>query len=497
MTKITRGALIASISTAALLGVHSLPAKAQGSPTPPSAVGNEMVQWIALSPAYTRTGLVVAQTAQLSCSANCLHLWVSKDGGASWHRAAAQNWTPGRVWIGVSAGGHESLYTPGTRGLERSDDDGETWLNSAAPGIPTILPSYPQDEGLAVASAAGGGASGDGDYLSRGGKTERVQGSGGAVVDLSFMTSPDFPSGGTFNPALMVGTDPHTEQPFVLQCSAQLACSTKTPLPWPSDKAGVLAVQTALYPSADYTQRGSVFAATPFGIDKSLDGGQTFVPLPVVPTAGATTTTTPMMALAPGYREAGPVRTLYVAVFQAFMSQTSGHVAGGLYRSSDGGTTWSALVTNGPFAGGAQAVAVAPDGRLFAGYFDGNGHGGLLCSIDGTSWHASCPAIHKSGGVANSQGGATNAGQSSGGSAGIVGGSSGSSAGSGSGGTSGGSQGILPGVANTGSLVSGSNGRSWPWIVLAVAAVLALGGGVSAILGKGALGRRTRSRIRP
>lgn len=63
--------------------------------------------------------------------------------------------------------------------------------------------------------------------------------------------------------------------------------------------------------------------------------------------------------------------------------------ASGLYRSSDGGTTWHAaydsLELEAPLA--TTAVIVSPsfesDRRVFAGV-----HGGILCSIDGgTSWH--------------------------------------------------------------------------------------------------------------
>jgi hypothetical protein len=35
---------------------------------------------------------------------------------------------------------------------------------------------------------------------------------------------------------------------------------------------------------------------------------------------------------------------------------------------------------------------MAPDGRLFAGYVDGHGAAGLLCSADGASWKATCAA---------------------------------------------------------------------------------------------------------
>jgi hypothetical protein len=111
------------------------------------------------------------------------------------------------------------------------------------------------------------------------------------------------------------------------------------------------------------------------------------VALHPVPTSGAAVTTTPMAALAPGYAEAGPIRTLYVAVLQLFSGRPP---SGGIYSSHDGGSTWGRVGSPSPLDRGAVAVAAAPDGRLFAGYL-GSGGVGLLCSMDGAAWEARCP----------------------------------------------------------------------------------------------------------
>ena len=116
------------------------------------------------------------------------------------------------------------------------------------------------------------------------------------------------------------------------------------------------------------------------------------------------------MALSPGYSESDPNHQLYTALLQVF-NPTAGspsppHSSGGVYRSSDGGSTWAAVGAPGPFDQGASAVAVAPDGRLFAGYLAGQ-YSGLLCSVDGQSWQASCPAVggnaHAGPGVVSGQ----------------------------------------------------------------------------------------------
>src|SRR5437867_323082 len=97
--------LAMAASTVALLAVPhnasattSTPPSSIG-PAPPSSIGNEFVQWIAVSPAYQRTGLVAAFAAELNCpaKADCGHLWVSHDGGSSWHKATAANWQPSRL----------------------------------------------------------------------------------------------------------------------------------------------------------------------------------------------------------------------------------------------------------------------------------------------------------------------------------------------------------------------------------------------------------------
>lgn len=373
-------------------------------PAPPSAIGSEMVQWLAVSPAYKETGLVVAQATQLNCpqGSQCIHLWVTHDGGSSWHKAAAKGWNGGRVAIAVDGKGHETLYAGVSAQLAKSEDGGETWSQGAPRGgVPTVLPTYAQDGGIAVASTSNAS-----DYLLRGGAQQDVAGSGGADTDVLYMASPSFPNAGSFSPALLTALDKKTSALLVLHCTAQFSCSSPTVIPGPASGSAMTSAGTVLLPSDGYADDGTVFADTPLGVAKSTDGAVTFAPLSVVSTQGATATSTPMMALAPGYREHGGTRTAYVAVFQLFRTSTSGHTSGGIYATSDGGASWQALATTGPFAGGAQAVATAPDGRVFAGYYDGYGHGGLLCSTSqGRAWDVSCPAVGNHAKSGSSSGG--------------------------------------------------------------------------------------------
>ena len=353
----------------------------------PSAIGNQSVQWIAVSPAYARTGLVVAMAEPMQgCSQNCVHLWVSHNGGASWSQSPARNWAGGRPEIALDGSGREVLLAATGSALQRSTNDGGDWQILAANGtaLPAISPSFATGGTVAVANPQGH------DYVFSGGSSHAVAGSAGAYVDLEFMYAP---AAGRFAPVLLSAEDGHSQLPVIEQCSAALACSAPTTLTGSSG----FSAPAALLPSTAYASDGTVFAQTGRGIYKSTDGGAAFSPLAIVPSNGAEATATPMLALAPGYTEAGPIRTAYAAVFQIFTDPHNAHSGGGVYQSNDGGTTWHPLGSPSPLDGGVFSVAVAPDGRLFAGYTgEANNRvdAGLLCSQDGgRTWQPACSPV--------------------------------------------------------------------------------------------------------
>jgi hypothetical protein len=360
------------------------------SPSAPSAIGAQAVQWLTVSPQYRRTGLVVAMGSPLTnCSSNCMQLWVSHDGGASWKPAAAHGWQGGRPVIAVDRQGHDVLVAGSGVGLQRSTDGGATWANVASGGsaLPALSPTFASTGTVAMANPEGH------DYVHSNQGDRLVRGSGGGIVDLSFMYAPTVAASGRFASALLSGADPQTKLPVVERCDANLSCSEPAQLPGASG----FSAPATLIPSTDYAHDGVVFAQSGRGLYKSIDGGATFAPLTLVPTNGATATATPMLALASGYREAGPIRSAYAAVFQAYVSQSNPHSAGGVYETDDAGATWHPLGSPGPLDGGVMSVAVAPDGRLFAGYVSsgpGGANAGLLCSEDaGHTWRASCSSV--------------------------------------------------------------------------------------------------------
>jgi len=377
------------LRAAAVLALCTVPfavapylAEAQ-STMPPGAFPNEDVLSIAVAPNFTRVGLVTAVTTPItSCKGpQCAHLWVSRNGGSTWSRANAQGWDLGTVTVAVDRNGHDVLLSGGSSGLLRSDDAGTTWSKIGDAGSVTPAPSYASDARVAVA--------GNADYILSNGTRTAAQGSGGTLKDTSFMYSPTYPASGAHAPALLVGTDPTTGAPSVERCDVALSCQGAVAPPGASSFPPF-----EMVPSSGYATDGTVFLETGRGLYKSTDAGATFRPLTIVSTDGANATGTPGLAVAPGYQERGPVHTVYAGIIQAHINQANpmaSNTTGGLYRSIDGGTTWANISSGTQLDSGATALAVAPTGRIFAGFITTD-KGGLLCS-DGNGWHASCSPI--------------------------------------------------------------------------------------------------------
>lgn len=360
----------------------------------------EQVDWISVSPAYLRSGVVVVSSHVASgCQQDCVHIWVSHDRGASWQRSAAAGWRHGRAVVVLDGAGRELLLADDTTSsVQRSSDLGATWSDVGAAGNGTAAPSYARDGAIAVA-----GTSRDAIVSASG--VHAVTGSGGSMHDAEFAFAP-VPFGSRA-PVLLSGVDAHSGAPLVERCDASLSCAGPVALPGGTQWSG--AAMTMAFSSA-YAGDGVVFAATGLGVYKSSDGGASFAPLSVAP--GASATGTPMLALGPGYAEHGASHSVFVAVVQIVKpDSTSGghtHTSGGVYRSSDGGATFTSLGSPGALDHGATAVAVAPDGRLFAGYLNFPAGAGLVCN-DGSGWMPLCGAA---AGTSGTKGAAAGAGAS-------------------------------------------------------------------------------------
>ncbi len=345
------------------------PVLAAGDPV--SAVGNEAPLTFAVSPNYAQTRMVAAVTAPLGgCSSACEHLWITRDGGASWHRAGASSPPGARMVIDSDAGGAEVLVAAGHDGVMASRDDGASWQRIGALGAP--MPAPWLGSGALLVAGLGGP-----DYVVSAGGAHDVDGSGTAD-DLAFGAT-----GLADTPALLAARDRASGLPEIMRCDAALACSGAALLPGASAQGSG---DTTVSPAADFAGSGRVFARTTTALYTSTDGGRTFVGLTLPPQVGAQYTTIPAIALDP--RQS---RSVYAAVLALVGTGGSQLTSGGVFASQDAGATWRAVGSPGPLDGGATAVAAAPDGRLFAGYVDSQGHAGLVCD-DGAGWQAACGA---------------------------------------------------------------------------------------------------------
>lgn len=335
-----------------------------------SAIGNEAPIAIVVSPLYARTGMVAALAAPVGgCSGACMHLWITRDAGASWHRALA---TPTGGPLVVVAGPHggDRLVVNRASDVVVSDDDGATWQVAGPSGTPVAAPQLGDD---AVLMAGHGGE----DYALIGDTLRTVPGSGGTAVDLTFATAVRAEGDTNPPPTLLLARDRSTGLPEVLRCDATLSCRGGAPLPGatPSGGDGMSLVST----------RGVAYARSSTTLYRSDDGGSTFVALALPPNAGAHYTTIPALTLSDG-----PLRDVDVALLEVLDHGSAQLTAGGVFASSDRGVTWRAVGRPGVLDGGATAVAAAPGGRLFAGYVDGRGEAGMVCRDGERRWQATC-----------------------------------------------------------------------------------------------------------
>lgn len=359
-------ALVGAICAAATALTGGQPVEADNGSI--SAIGNEAPIAIAVSPLYTQTHMVAAVTVPVGgCNDSCVHLWVTRDGGASWHRAPT---TPGGDLVIVGArGGGERLVTSTNNAVLASADDGTSWTTLGPPGTPAAA-GILGDDGLVVAGL------GYADYAVAGGGRRAVAGSNGADSDLAFSVAPHT---GLQPAALLAARDPHSGLPVVLRCDAHLVCSGGATLPGVTASSGN-GISVLLAGAS-----GTAYVRTSTAVYRSTDGGRTFLQIGLPLHVGAVYTT--VSGATPA---ANGSADLYVTLLQVEGTGASTTTVGGVFATRDGGLSWNAVGSPSMLDGGATSVVAAPDGRLFAGYVNGHGQAGLLCSDPGLSWRATC-----------------------------------------------------------------------------------------------------------
>ena len=452
------------VAATLLAGAGGAAAATPAPSTDPSAIGNELVPAISVSPDWASSGFAIAMAyATGDCGgSNCLHLWATHDRGASWSRLAATGWEHGVPSLAMGPRGHVVALASGSQ-VQRSDDGGASWHSVGQTGQPTAGPPFTSDGSLVIAGQ------GSHDVLLDGsGHASVVPGSGGTFKDMQFAYAPSFPSSGSHAPLLLTGLDSSGSTTAVLQCTVSYACTTPTVIP----ATQKVSSPATLVMSPGYASDGIVFAVEPTALFKSADGGHTFAPVSLGE-PGAAATAVGALVLDPHFTEN---RTAYAAVLQVFTGQAS--VRGGVYATKDGGATWARIGSPSPLDHGATSVALAPDGRLFAGYVDqmASGAKGLLC-FDGRAWHATCGGAQAAVIIPQGHSGPpppTPCGSACGAGAAGAGGSGpgGAAAGSGRTGT------VAGGAERAGAAVDpkGSGGGRSPIIAVALGLLVVLGG---------------------
>jgi hypothetical protein len=226
-------------------------------------------------------------------------------------------------------------------------------------------------EGIVVAVPGGH------DYIVDAAGVHPVPGSNGADVDLAFATwsASTRPRAG----ALLAAADRNTGADVVLHCDASMTCTDPTPL------AGGQSADVSLVVGSGGAPHGFVLARTATLLYGSHDDGRTFSPIALPASEAVSYTTVAGAAIGPG-REA-----VYVALLRVVQAGASAATTGGVYATQDGGRTWRSVgASSGPLDEGATSIAVAPDGRMLAGYVNSRGRAGLVCSDDGATWRSSC-----------------------------------------------------------------------------------------------------------
>ena len=318
---------------------------------------------IAASPSYESDSTVFAVgTVTRGCPyVVCPTLFRSRDGGATWHRTAAANFSGGHLLFAESFARDGRLFAAGPTGLLESRDSGGSF-SSLAPigGSAAISPQFAAgDPRILFGAAPGWEYRDDLGTMKPGGMVLPSTATAGTV---------EFVPNYARERVVVVGgstvDSAGRNVTAVFKCEDAL-CRT----------AGVFSpvvgpAQVAVSPA--YERDRTTVAWRGGFLWVSQDGGDSYSPRPL-PIAGDVRS----VAM-------GPDGVLHVAV----RGGADGATTGGVLASTDAGRTWRHVGRGTVLDRGAESVVALPDGRLLAGP---TATGGLLCSLDGgTQWERTC-----------------------------------------------------------------------------------------------------------
>ncbi len=330
-------------------------------PTQDATPEDTQINSVAASPNYEEDRTLFAAGRVPCPKTSCMVLFVSRDGGATWHRQQSADFHGHTVLLPPSYPSDTRIFAMGDSGLEVSTDGGSTFdLVVPLQGDVAISPLFNrQDPRILI------GASVVTEYWANNDLAKPATLIGPAGTWLTIAFSPTYVDDHT---VFVGGIRPDASgkmRPTVSRCAASICENVVF-------DAGFDAPR--LRPSPGYRHDRTVYAFTSDVLFRSIDGGTTF------------SSASPSFARDGSFRDVLVTRNgeLIAAVGHNVPSQS------GLYRSKDGGVTWSGTRVRVPgFEAGVSRIIALPDGRLIA---LGAGSG-LACSADGgRTWSARCDA---------------------------------------------------------------------------------------------------------
>ena len=319
---------------------------------------------VAASPRYGEDGVLYASgLAREGCPLGCPVFFKSSDHGKTWARQTGRGFSGGTIMLPPSFPEDSRIFTISSVALAVSADDGETWDNlTPLGGAAAMSPGFSSVDRTILVGAVPGW-----EYHDTVGK----------VTPLSYLPPP-------VGPVLTFAYAPDVGDRRVFVGGTTSSAGNRSASSVWLCTAGACAEPIALGNSSGppmiavsptFARDRVAFAWRDSDLYRTTDGGRSFAAVPL-PNGG--------MVAAVSYDAVGRV---YLAVDG--VEQGAG--TGGLFVSSDDGSTWSQLGRESALGRGARAVTPLLGNRLLAAPSN-EGGGGLLCSDDdGRTWARRCP----------------------------------------------------------------------------------------------------------